>query len=65
MNLTLAITGASGTILGRELLCAIEETPESFAATSHRPAVRAVGAMLVSPALQRGVGNRDCKMGVP
>ena len=27
MNLTLAITGASGTIFGREALCALPENP--------------------------------------
>jgi hypothetical protein len=51
------LTGASGAIFGRELSHAREVDPrESLAVTSRRPEMRAVGAMLVSPALQRGVG---------
>jgi 3-polyprenyl-4-hydroxybenzoate decarboxylase len=56
MNITVALTGASGAFFGRELLCALKtDKAESLTATSGRPAMRAVGAMFVSPALQRGV----------
>jgi len=52
MNLTVAITGASGAILGRELLRALEaDDRESLISNARWPTVRAVGARFVSPAL--------------
>ncbi len=52
MNLTIAITGASGAIFGRELLRALEaEQRESSITSAPWPERCAVGARLVSPAL--------------